>query len=560
MHDSVQITPADAGKSFIYHVNSFLSTIREQIRRLSLETKIVLAVFIMIFIFMFWRIGSYPGYFNNMVDHMIYVQVSKVLDHTVVSETTKWYWTSMHSHGAVESPLYGIVIEIGLRLFGLTLFGVRIIPALIEFLALILAYLALRKYFSKYLLLSIILLLALSPWHLITARSGGIYGFSISLYIIVLSMFALLIEKKRAVGLAVLAGVSAAIIPYGYSSIRLLLPFLVFLAIINHRKIEKYNLYTYLSIILVVCSIQISNLPESLNMYFFARGEGLNNVAKLADGSYNIPFIIQKLKENFTCTYNLILGRSESGFFNVNIAKNCYAPDVVLYPKFLVPFLIIGFIYCVIHIFKKKRPVLIMPVLLFCMGLLPNMMSGIGVPDLLRSIMLLIPIYFLIGYGVYSLFGTIYCLVGNQFRKTLPPIFLIFILLVSTYQVNNFYSYEKDSNAKNVSTTFLYREFLHDYINDHPQAKILLHEFGPFHEHSYVNIRWLGGKIMQKKIADGQIKFLRVNNIQFIDKLIRQKYFDIIATTVYQDLEEMIPDTKFLPAETFSCYRIYYIR
>ena len=322
MCDNPEIKPVEAGKSYIiYKIKLFFSNVRVQIRRLAPETKVGLAVFLMVFILMFWRLGSYPSYFNDMVDHMIYVQVSKVFDHTIVSENTTWFWTSMHTHGAVQSPVYGIIVEIGLRLFGLTLFGIRIIPALIEFFALIIAYLALRKYFSRYLLLIIILLLALSPWHLIAARSGGIYGFSISLYIITLSMFALLIERKRSVGLAILAGVTAAIIPYGYSSIRLLLPFLVFLAIINCHKIEKYNFHIYLSIILLVCFIQISNLPESLHMYFFARGEGLNSIGKSPDGSYNIPFIFQKLKENFIYTYNLIMGRNEPGVFNVYIAK-----------------------------------------------------------------------------------------------------------------------------------------------------------------------------------------------------------------------------------------------
>ena len=56
----------------------------------------------------------------------------------------------MHSLGAYQSPLYGMVIELGLRLFGLTLFGVRFFPALIEFGALILTFFAFRKYFPQY--------------------------------------------------------------------------------------------------------------------------------------------------------------------------------------------------------------------------------------------------------------------------------------------------------------------------------------------------------------------------------------------------------------------------
>jgi len=160
-------------------------------------------VFAVVLLVMFWRLGSYPPYFNDMVDQGIHMEVNKVFDHADISNKVNWYWKDMHSSGAYESPLYGMVIELGLRLFGLTLFGVRFFPALIEFGTLILTFFAFRKYFPQYLLLSFILLMALSPWHLLIARSGGIQGFSVSLYLIALSMFVLLIDRKRSVGLAI---------------------------------------------------------------------------------------------------------------------------------------------------------------------------------------------------------------------------------------------------------------------------------------------------------------------------------------------------------------------
>ena len=160
-------------------------------------------VFAVVLLVMFWRLGSYPPYFNDAVDHGIHMEVNKVFDHADISKKVNWYWKEMHTLAAYESPLYGMVIEPGLRLFGLTLFGVRFFPALIEFGALILTFFAFRKYFPQYLLLSFILLMALSPWHLLVARSGGIQGFSVSQYLIALSMFVLLIDRKRSVGLAI---------------------------------------------------------------------------------------------------------------------------------------------------------------------------------------------------------------------------------------------------------------------------------------------------------------------------------------------------------------------
>ena len=215
-----------------------------------------------------------------------------------------------------------MVIELGLRLFGLTLFGVRFFPALIEFGALILTFFAFRKYFPQYLLLSFILLMALSPWHLLVARSGGIQGFSVSQYLIALSMFVLLIDRKRSVGLAILAGISTATIPYGYAGIRLLPLLLVLLAIVCFRRIEKYNLFAYLGTILAICAIQIGDFPRSLQMYFFARGENLISAARrLPNGGYDFAFIAHKLNENFHVLFKMIMGLNGKAFWNVNVAS-----------------------------------------------------------------------------------------------------------------------------------------------------------------------------------------------------------------------------------------------
>ena len=404
-------------------------------------------VFAVVLLVMFWRLGSYPPEFNDFVDHGIHIEVNKVFDHADISNKVNWYWKDADMGGAYQSPLYGMVIELGLRLFGLTLFGVRFFPALIEFGALILTFFAFRKYFPQYLLLSFILLMALSPWHLLVARSGGIFGFSVSLYLIALSMFVLLIDRKRSVGLAILAGISTAAIAYGYAGIRGFLPFLVLLAIVCFRRIEKCNLFVYLGTILAICAIQIGDFPRSLQLYFFARGENLISFARrLPNGGYDLAFVAHKLNENFQYLFKMIMGLNGKAFWNVNVASTMTPiPDVVLYPKFLVPFFIVGLVYSLAHAYKQKRFILAMPVLLFLVGLVPSMMSGNGIPDLLRSIMLLVPMYFLITYGAYSLFCSIYTISSDRLRAGFSGLFAVFVALVSAYQVNNYFHYEKDT-------------------------------------------------------------------------------------------------------------------
>jgi len=46
---------------------------------------------------------------------------------------------------------------------------------------------------------------------------------------------------------------------------------------------------------------------------------------------------------------------------------------------------IVGLVYSLAHAYKQKRFILAMPVLLLLPGLVPNIMSGFGIPDLLEE-------------------------------------------------------------------------------------------------------------------------------------------------------------------------------
>ncbi len=521
-------------------------------------------VFAVVLLVMFWRLGSYPPYFNDAVDHGIHMEVNKVFDHANITKKVNWYWKDMHTLGAYQSPLYGMVVELGLRLFGLTLFGVRFFPALIEFGALILTFFALSKYFPQYFLLIFILLLALSPWHLLAARSGGIQGFSISQYLIALSTFVLLIDRKRSVGLAILAGISAATIPYGYAGIRLLLPLLLLLAIVSFRRIEKYNLFAYLGTILAICALQIGDFPHAFQMYFFARGETLISMGRrLPNGGYDLAFIAHKLNENFHFLFKMIMGLNDKAYWNVNIASSLAAiGDTVLYPKFLVPLFIAGLIYSLVHAYKQKRFILAMPVLLLLPGLATNVMSGAGIPNLPRSIMLLVPIYFLIAYAAYTLFCSIYALSSDRLRIVFSGLFIVFVSLVSAYQVNNYFRYEKDTieGGKNDAAMVTYNEFLRPYIASHPNSRILYHEFGPFNEWSYVVIRWLGGQRIKTMRDQGKLVFLQNDNRASVDRLLKEGYFDIVVSAHPDQLEHMLPVTRAIEARAYPMFKVYYVK
>ena len=140
-------------------------------------------------------------------------------------------------------------------------------------------------------------------------------------------------------------------------------------------------------------------------MYFFARGENLISFARrLPNGGYDFGFVAHKLNENFHFLFNLIMGLNEKAFWNVNVASTMTPIVGVVISQ--VPCTLVyrrPGIFSV-HAYKQKRFILAMPVLLLLPGLVTNMMSGMGIPNLTRSMMLLVPLYFLITYGAYSLF------------------------------------------------------------------------------------------------------------------------------------------------------------
>ena len=105
-----------------------------------------------------------------------------------------------------------------------------------------------------------------------------------------------------------------------------------------------------------------------------------------------------------------------------------------------------------------------------------------------------------------------------------------------------------------------YNQFLKPYIAAHPSSRILYHEFGPFNEWSYVVVRWLGGKRVQTMRDEGKLVFLTNNNRASMDRLLKQRYFDIVVSAFPDQLEHMLPDTKGMKAEISPRgYKVYYV-
>jgi hypothetical protein len=176
--------------------------------------------------------------------------------------------------------------------------------------------------------------------------------------------------------------------------------------------------------------------------------------------------------------------------------------------------------------------------------------------------MLLVPIYFLITYGAYSLFRSVYTISSDTLRVAFSGLFVVFVAIVSVYQVNNYFYYEKDTiqGGRNDAAMVAYNDFLKSYLADHPNSRVLYHEFGPFNEWSYVVIRWLGGKRVETMRAEDELVFLTDDNRDLMQRRLKEGYFDIVVSAHPDQLEHMIPDTTRMEAKASPRYKVYYVK
>jgi hypothetical protein len=306
------------------------------------------AVFTLIFTLLVFHIGTYPAYFDDFLGNAVVQSVNLALDGVKYPDDVTWLWTDMNQDWAGKSPIFFAVSFIGIKFFGLTLFGIRIVGALLAFPALILTYFTLNKFRSKLFSLLFITLLVSSPWYLSPTRSGGVVGLSLTMTLSALCFTALLFQpsagaRKWVHGLLLplIAGVSAAILPYGYSITRIIPIVLMICVWIHIKRIGVKRVIIYTLAVLAVVSVQFTDFKHSIAIYFNGRGETLFAAAKAEhDGLTPLGFILTKLTSNIWIVAKYFLGLNKPAqFFDVPIADSYWSVDMFYIPNFLRRFL-----------------------------------------------------------------------------------------------------------------------------------------------------------------------------------------------------------------------------
>jgi hypothetical protein len=471
----------------------------------------------------FWQLGTYPGWFDHIVGIALWPQLGHVYDQQAypLQGWARWQWQDMYQHNAGYSPTYGFLVELGLRSYGLSLIAVRLPQTVVAFIVCTFGYMALRKVSSRQYALVCALLLGTAPWFLLMMRSGGIIGFGgVNLILtgaLLCRQFTLAPKSPFGPALAIVSAVSVALLPYAHTSTRVFAVLLAVAVPLCYRIIGKQAALAFALVLVLLVGPQLLDLQHARSVYFHARGEALLQVAASYPGDAYMQFIRSKLIENISTLNTLLLGLNpSSSYWFGNLADSYWNPTVILYPKFLVPFFLLGIVLSLqaLVLRRSTKHGLLLALLALCC--VPSLMSGIGGPNQARLFLAVIPIYALIAYGGVAVYRR--WLSRNAYLKALAVVGLVASVAL---QVQNFFAYEKGSLDEKMS----YRTLMHFYAmarDQCPQATMILHEYPDFDVYSYVMIRWIGGTELETAISQHTVWLLRHDNVAEIQSALGQ--------------------------------------
>ncbi len=490
---------------------------------------------------LFWNLGMHPDFFFRWVEHAIHPTVDNFLNINDTPNGITWYWTDMYQHGAYRSPVYSVLIGTGMKAFGFSLLGVRIVPTIFSFISLLMLFFAYRECFSNRFAFINIALISTAPYYLIFARSGSINSMSLSFAIIASCLTLMLVSKPRSFVIAFMAGIAVALLPYCYVIVRPIPLLLIIIVIFNVSRIKRAHLILFFIPICLIIAVQFSS-PKNwhpIKLYFSAKGESMAALPRDSEtGEVAFTQVVEKIADNILVIGNQLIGLNERDkFWNVDIAKSYASYKSVIYPKFLVPLFITGFILSLYEIFKVRSRGHLILLLVFGLALTPGLMAKIGKPTSVRLMLVVIPLYFYISLAVDRLFTYLNLKIKwkrQYIKRSLNSLLMLAAAGIVFYQCWNFFSYPKTFHEEKGLRASAYHlhETIIESLEENREANILVYEFGPFFSHSYTLIKLAGDRDFHDKIRSEQIVLYKASkNRKKIELLLEEDYFDLFLSS-----------------------------
>lgn len=181
----------------------------------------------------------------------------------------------MINYGGGQSSLYTYLAAILIKIFGFSVFIIRMPAFIFSIIYIIIAYLITKEFKNKKLAILMEFLIVICPWHFMQSRWGLDCNLMSSLML--LSIY-LLLKAKKTIGY-ILAGISFGITLYSYAVSYLIIPvFLVFILIylLYIKKIKIRNIVALgipiaiLAIPLILNLLVNKNIIKPINLGFIS--------------------------------------------------------------------------------------------------------------------------------------------------------------------------------------------------------------------------------------------------------------------------------------------------
>lgn len=329
------------------------------------------------------------------------------------------------SFGDYKMPGYIYSTSVSMAFFGKNEFAVRLPSALFGFLTIPLFYFFIKKILSfdkdfskrqvEYISLISSFLLSISSWHIHFSRGGFETNQALFLFLLALFLAVIYIEKKKLIYIILSAFLFAASI-YTYHSFRIISPiFFVGLSLIFIYKNIGYrkNIIATILLFLVLC---LPIFLFSLSPDGSARFSATSVFSELGHLSFfekivQYPFAILKNYLSYFSFYYLFDTGDGIGRHQI--------PEFGELFKWQLPFLLIG-----IYSFLKSKGKL-MKLIIISMIVVAPLPASLAVPSphSLRSLLMVLPLMFLISVGLIYFF--------ERLRAVKLYAFLILLILAS---------------------------------------------------------------------------------------------------------------------------------
>jgi len=344
----------------------------------------------------------------------------------------KGHFSPFFERGLGREGLYFYLLALSLKLFGIGVWQIHLVSALIGIFTVVFTWFFVKKLFNKTTAFFTAFFLATSTWHTTLSRTGfrGILVplFSVLFFYLAYSVFKAKTNKKRKL-LALLSGLVLGLGFYTYIPFRSMIGIIPLLAVIiflGERKIFT-NYWKEITIAIIACAVTISPL-----IFYFIKHPhsfiGRTNCVSIFNPDLNHGDIIGTLLEVSKKTLLMFFTKGDLNWRHNVSGFSMLNPIVAL-------FFALGFLYSLLKIlvnFFRKKPLktyfkyLFLIVWFFAM-LGPELLSAQAIPHGLRAIGAIPPVFCFSAISLETLLKR----KNIKKRKALLLVSLIFILSLS---------------------------------------------------------------------------------------------------------------------------------